>query len=158
VVARVYGRSGVTGEPPRIRVMSGGEPVQELQPSRSSGEANRWDAAFSLDVPGDYIVSLSAPGDSHGIGTPLRVLTLPKEEDDRSADPAFLDRLAEESGGRVIEEDDLAAGIEDLFPRADRVELDRAIWVPMWDRSWYAVLVLLFFAVEWIARRRNGLL
>lgn len=50
---------------------------------------------------------------------------------------------------------DLLATLE---PKVQRVVLQEARWVPLWNQIWTLAAIALLLAGEWIIRRRNGLL
>ncbi|MFC1461234.1 hypothetical protein ACFLQR_01790, partial [Verrucomicrobiota bacterium] len=105
VRARIYYRGRIEDvKAPMVSVMRGDTLIQELSPARSVGDENRWDTIFSLSEPGAYRVDLAntAGRDARGPCAALHVRTPTTEKDDLNADRPFLDRLARESGGRII--------------------------------------------------------
>ena len=142
-------------DPPRVRVVGDGDTIQEF-PVSPGTEEGVWEAVFSLQEPGTYRVELAGPK-SPPCAT-LHIRTPPTELDDTSADPDFLKALAEASGGAVITETDIAGTVAALEPAAEAVDMNRAVWVPLWDTWWLLCAMLTFFGVEWFTRRRNGLM
>lgn len=160
VRARIFRRAALPSKtPPSIRVMQGNVPVLEIAPAATTDDG-RWDAIFSLKKPGTYRVELSGVNEesSGGVYSTLSVRAPPAENDNRSADPAFLAKLAESSGGRLITENELEQVIRNLEPANRPMDPNKAEWAPLWNRSWLLSLLLLLFGMDWFIRRRNGLL
>lgn len=155
-------RPGTTANPevPLLRIRnSEGEVVLELQPAVNTADSNRRDAFFTLETAGDYLADVLDPETNQPI-TPrvaLRVLPPPTETDNPDADPDFMRRLAEQSGGQTVTRETLNDTVETLRPENRVIPLERAIWQPFWNRAWLLLLTALFFSIEWFARRRGGL-
>ena len=156
VRARVnYRGAKATVEPPQVKVIRGNETIQALPVSPTAAK-NAWETVFSVPEPGTYRIELAGP-ESPPCET-LHVKAPPTELDDASADPEFLKQLAEISGGAVIGEADIERTVAALEPTPEAVDVNRAIWLPLWDRWWLLCAMLSFFGVEWFTRRRNGLM
>lgn len=145
---------------PRLRVTLGAAVVQELE--LAAGERpDCWEAALALSAPGLYRVTVVPPvGVDPGAapGVLLQVQAPKGETDDLNPDREFLAKLAEASGGRMVEARSLADAMAQREAQRQVVEQGGgAVWDPLWDRSWLLVLVLAALAVEWVIRRRNGL-
>jgi len=149
-------RRGADGpeQPPLVRVIRGKNTVQELTVSSAGGTA--WETVFTMRDPGTYRLELAGP-ESPPCAT-LHVKAPPTERDETSANPEFLRQLAEISGGAVIAEQDIANTVAALEPPPEAVDMNRAVWVPLWDRWWLLCGMLSFFGIEWFTRRRNGLM
>lgn len=160
VRARIFRRSALASKTsPGIRVMQGNLPVLEITTSAAPDD-DRWDAIFSLNKPGAYRVELSGVNEAAlgGVYSTLSVRAPPTENDNRSADPAFLAKLAESSGGRLITENELEQAIRNFEPANQPLDLNKAEWMPLWNRSWLLSLLLLLLGMDFFLRRRNGLL
>ncbi len=160
VRARIFRRAAAAEtNAPSIRVLQGDRQVLEL-PATPAGDDGRWDAIFSLKQPGMYRVELAGldPTSVEGVYATLGIRAPPSEIDDFSADPAFLAKLAEASGGRSIGEQDLESAIHELDPATRPMNLEKAAWAPLWNRAWVLSLLLGLLGLEWLIRRRNGLL
>ncbi|MBU1693867.1 MAG: hypothetical protein KKC51_07865 [Verrucomicrobia bacterium] len=159
---RVTRRQPEAGAPaPEVRVLQGEAAVRTLHPVPVPDEPGRWETVFSLEQSGAYRVALHDPPDENRDGDlydAIEVLAAPREQDNVSADPMFLQELAEASGGRVVTADTLAPVIQRLDADEEAVDVSRAIWQPAWDRAWFLGLTAFCFAAEWFVRRRNGLL
>jgi uncharacterized membrane protein len=135
-------------------------PLQELVAARDPSEPGRWNAVLSVTRPGLYRVEI---GDARkpgwkGPGASLEIPTPPSENDNLSADRPFLERLANESAGRMVAPEELAQAMAALVPASRTTTLARPEWEPWWHQGWILCMIIACFAVEWIARRRSGLL
>ena len=79
----------------------------------------------------------------------------PEESDDLSADAAFLKKICEDSGGKLIDKDDLGfmKSGKSVLP-----EQGNAVWIPLWDKWILLCLIVLLAGAECFIRRRNGML
>ena len=74
-----------------------------------------------------------------------------------AADPALMQALAADSGGQVLSPDDPNALLDVLAnQRAARVVPPVPEFV--WDRGWVMALLLAWIGLEWIIRKKGGLL
>lgn len=157
VSARIGRRKGGTSSSaPKVRVYSGGTVVQELDAAAVSDAENRWMAVVSMEKPGTYKVEVA--GETGTACAVLEVQNPPVESDNRSVDRQFMERLAAGTGGRVVDESEVAAILKPREKAVDPTDTSKAVWVPVWDRWWFLCGMLLCFAIEWFVRRRNGLL
>ena len=163
VRARIGYRGGADEEKkpqPALRVFRETEAIREIPANRPGEAAVRWEAAINLNEPGSYrvqAINLAEP-EKPGPSLPITVLPPPSETEQLSADPDFLKRFAEMTGGRLItaeELPDIAAGLAVADERVDRA---KAVWAPLWDRWWWFVILLCIAGLEWFTRRRSGLL
>ncbi len=152
------GAADESGVEPLLIIRRGEEVIQELKPVSTPADRNRWEAVFSAELTGMHVVELAGKGIEQGPRKLLQVRPRPDESDDLSADIEFLTKLAEESGGRLISEDELENVVQLLQPEREVADLSKAVWVPMWDKWWMLALIVFFFGIEWFLRRRNGLL
>ena len=119
-----------------------------------------WRAAFTPDQPGLWSLKLIDPR-PEAPPTPEVVFTVPsppQESDDLASDPAFLQALAQATGGQALQ----PAGFPSLLntqvlkhPPATRDS--GAIWTPSWNSAFIALTIAALFATEWFLRRRHGL-
>jgi hypothetical protein len=77
------------------------------------------------------------------------------ERTEVSVDRAYLQKLSDMSGGRLISPDELQPLVEELL-RATATE-PQLYREPAWDIPLLAWLIALCFATDWILRRRSGL-
>jgi len=159
----VYVRISRRGSPkagaaPMVRVLQKEKAVQEIPAVPVADADNRWNTVLSFGKPGTYRVELA--GISESGGGPCAVLQVkapPSEKENLCADPAFLQKLAEDSGGGVVKEADLPIILKPV-EQVVTTDVSKAVWTPLWDRGWVLVLILMCFSVEWFVRRRNGLM
>jgi hypothetical protein len=143
---------------PIIRIYQGATAVQTMTLAADDQMEAGWSGLLSLSAPGIFrLVVQNAEGQDLGAQTAVQILPPPGETDDLSADGAFLKELAEKSGGRVITREDLPELIQRLEVPKSSVRQGDVVWETRWDRAWVLVLLLLFFALEWYMRRRQGL-
>lgn len=70
-------------------------------------------------------------------------------------DSKSMERLAEETGGRVLDPEDLATLTSWFTP--DRIPVTEVNVVPVWHQPWVLGLAFLCLMIEWAMRRRYGL-
>ncbi|MDD5349327.1 MAG: hypothetical protein PHQ12_03865, partial [Chthoniobacteraceae bacterium] len=141
-----------------LRVSRDGKAVQEIGASRTPDQPGAWDAVLAVPAPGSYRIDvLAEPGDPPPAASCRLTVTAPAEDkDDLSANPGYLAKLAADSGGKLISEDDLGPL---LRPRVEaEPEPGKMNWTPLWDRAALLLGMLACFGTEWAVRRRQGLL
>lgn len=119
-----------------------------------------WRASFTPDKPGTWKLRVVDPR-PQAAPAPEAMFTVPvppAENDDLSADPAFLADLAAATGGETL----ASAGFADFLTQQIAVNppVSResgAVWKPAWHSAALAMLIAALLAVEWFIRRRNGL-
>lgn len=161
VQAVVQLRGGAPGEKasPVVRIFADGRPVQEIRPQRLAGE-DAWPLVFAPATSGLYRVEASLENNPSA-GTALALLRVkppPSESDDASADPAYLARLAEATGGRLLAATNLETAVRAFDAKAPDATDAPPVWIPGWDRGWLLAALLGAMAGEWFLRRRHGLL
>lgn len=109
---------------------------------------------------GEYEISVRASGyQDSALKSRSRFLILPPESgemSETSVNVELLRQMATESGGKYIPEEDLS-NLPDLlqpFSNGRVVESDTQLWQSYW---WFAAMMLLL-TIEWILRKRAGLL
>lgn len=145
---------------PVVRVMAAGQPDQVLRPQRLPGDEG-WTALLAPPEPGLYRLEAAMDGAAGGTEAAaialLRVARPPAERDERSADPALLDRLAEATGGTRVTAADLEKAVRAFDRKAPDMTDAPPVWKPAWDRGAWLALLLAAFGLEWFVRRRSGL-
>ena len=82
---------------------------------------------------------------------------LGEEQLNLAARPDLMKRIADDSGGAAIEDDNLAA-IEQQFTQHMEKTRPAAIHrTSAWDRAWVLLAVLSLWAITWAIRRSGGL-
>lgn len=147
---------------PGLRIVRKDRVVQEATAAAETGTDNKWEAVFSLREPGLYRVELLPAAGGGATNAPccaaLTIEPEPTEADNLSADKGFLAKLAETSGGKLIEEKDLEKVFKETAAARPPSEAGEVVWTPAWDRAWLLLLMAGCFSAEWFIRRRNGLL
>ncbi|MFC5455881.1 hypothetical protein [Prosthecobacter fluviatilis] len=162
VRASIGWRGGKDVPQPKLRVFYEGKQLPDVSASEAESDAEgrrSWAALLQPENPGTYRVQ-AFNGDKAGPEAVLNVLAPPTEQESLSADPAFLNELAEATGGKAwkpAQASELAKLL--LAPSLDQVqERAQAFWHPLWPQSWLLIPLILLLAVEWWSRRRLGLL
>lgn len=162
VKLRVLRRASMSKEnepPPKVYYTRDGladAPV-ELALVADANLPHSWDAILSIPAAGDYLFSLkSGAGEEEAVYASLKVKGPPGELEDVSVDRPALETIATGSGGRLVEEKDFRALVEETNREGTRE--DASEWKSLWDSAGVAILMLALFAGEWIIRRRQGLL
>ncbi len=156
----VTGRSGKPGTPPQLRLLLAEKTVQTLALSTDARGGQRWTAQTVLNGPGLYRVELAAPeGKKPSSASALLEVKLPPGElENLNADRVFMEDLAHQSGGAVIDEKELAGIVAGLEQPEKSQVAGRSVWEPLWNRGWVLGALLALLAAEWVIRRRSGLL
>jgi hypothetical protein len=159
VRARIGQRGTTDGPPPFLEVMSGAVVKSRVQATALGGDEAggvHWGALLTVQEPGTYTVRIQA-GDAPAPSVPLTVLAPPQEGDELSADPAYLQALADETGGRAATGNDWRPLLQALEPDRKPLQLEDAEWRPFWNQWWVLGLAVAFLGAEWALRRRLGL-
>jgi hypothetical protein len=159
----------------RARVLPGEDPLPEkldvqlvhngailqtirLLPVGDSG-AGRYRAAFTAPGLGDYQLKLIAPsaeGENLVLALPLKVQPNPLEElANISGDREFLQKLADATGGKCLDLEQLPA-LPAMLEEAAR-RRPQTIELRLWDSGYLFVFVLSCLSAEWALRKRFGL-
>ncbi|GAA5481087.1 hypothetical protein Hsar01_00293 [Haloferula sargassicola] len=162
VTATLSYRGGGTPPPPGVTITAPDGRTRRLQPGAvpDPGGHPTWRASFTPDAPGAWNLRVE---DSREDAPPTPELTFrvpsPREEnDDLSPDPAFLGRLADGTGGRLLEAGQVAGFLDDfLKPTPPTSRSQGAVWESSWAAWPVALLLALLLAAEWYLRRRQGL-
>jgi hypothetical protein len=141
---------------PVIRLFLGDRQIQEIAPAPVREGADAWEGIFALERPGTYRVELNTEA-----GLPLyetlQVKAPPVERENLSPDQPWLEQLAHDTDGRMINETDftglLAAKTVATVPQRQ----GDARWVSRWDRGPWLLVLTALLGMEWFLRRRNGL-
>ena len=126
---------------------------------RLSADANEFEGTWVPPHPGNYTLSVSDFSPNPGESVPtvsLRVERPNLESKSRQADHALLERLADASGGRVIELDQLTEVLGTIANRSVRIPDD--VVEPLWDSKLVFGLFALMISMEWVSRKIMGLL
>ncbi len=145
---------------PVLRVMTAGLPAQEIRPQRLPGD-DGWATVFTPPAPGLYRFEATLEGSVSTEGPAIALLRVPRppaEADEVGADPDYLAKLAEATGGALIPADGLERAVRAFDAKAPEAIDAPPVWKPAWDRAWLLALMVGVFGAEWFMRRRSGLL
>jgi len=142
---------------PEVYILRAGERIGTCPLTPRPDAPLSWDGVVRLTQPGSYRVRVDAGGEP-GPEQTLTVLPEPDEQSNESADPDFLARLCESTGGRLVQPDEIAALVREFERAPEQVEEAEARWDPWWDHPLYLLALFLPFSIEWFLRRRHGLI
>ncbi len=124
----------------------------QAQPGQAPG---RLTADYLPEKTGKYRVVIQLP-DGSAQENRFMVFQENLEETEVATDLAYLKRLCESSGGRVLQPAELTRFVSELRnEKTDTTPKTRR--VSLWDRTWFFYLAGLLFGVDWWLRRRWGL-
>ncbi|MGV3616811.1 MAG: VWA domain-containing protein [Fimbriimonas sp.] len=134
----------------------GGKTVQ-IGLSKAKGKQADFLGTFHPKAPGDYIATLSQPGNRGGqVTAPFSVYERQQEDMNTSADPGLMARIAKAGGGKALS----LSEIKDL----PRLLKESEAWFQrkpepqsLWDRWEVLAVILGFLSAEWFIRRRLGM-
>lgn len=161
VRALVAARIPVPGpaDMPRLQVLRDGAVVETAAPAHDG--RRRWNLGLALPDPGLYVVELRHPATGEPLGPRAVVerLAPPREQDDLGADPDALAALVSASAGSLFALGQIDEALARVRPSDETLASSAPPrWQTAWDRGWVLVLLFALLAIEWILRRRNGLL
>lgn len=134
------------------------EHILRRQTDESTSLSGRYTASWTADRIGSQTLTVAALSDEDkDIQLPVDVQAPRLELIDPSIDPAFLQHLAQQTGGAVVPLAVAADRLDALIPEAHQVvSADAAVLL------WSAPLVLALFGIllagEWILRKRLGMI
>jgi hypothetical protein len=119
-----------------------------------------WRSSFTPDQPGLWTLKLTDPRPD-APPTPEVLFTVPsppQESDDLSPDAAFLEALAQATGGQALQPAAFTTLLNTQLIKLPPTTRDSgAIWTPSWNSAFIALSIAALFAIEWFLRRRHGL-
>jgi uncharacterized membrane protein len=157
-VALALTRMSGSGDAAQTVGSSTGAMHATIQLQRVAPESRLFDGSFVPIRPGSY--SLSAPSlqDRSDGSSPAAsfVVDLPDLEDRKpEADFVAMDRLAESTGGKVIDLDQLETEFATIRDRS--VQIPDDVTETLWDSKLVVVLFVVMISVEWVMRKAFGL-
>ncbi len=112
-------------------------------------------------LPGDYWATVAAEGANASMNyasTRFLVSQRDPELDNPAADPALMRELAHVSGGDYLDPEGMIARLEDWVANGmPSLELKRSRRVTLWDNWINLLLFVLLITLEWILRKKRGL-
>lgn len=113
-------------------------------------------------TPGIYRVVVSAEQNGQNFSGPATTRFLvdsrDPELDNPAADPALLQGLAQQTGGRVIPSEGFDKFLDQLITAGPpNLSLTQITRITLWDNAWYLAAFVLVMTAEWFFRKRRGL-
>jgi len=111
--------------------------------------------------PGDYWVTVSATHKGAAVGLPAMSRFIVDERDleldNPAADPDLMAEIADITGAAAVPAEELGTFLDGLLKEGIALEITRQSQVNLWD-NWPALGVfVLLMTIEWILRKRRGL-
>lgn len=140
-----------------VRQPDGSEVSLDVQPSLK--EPGLFEALHVSRMPGGYVARVRVPGegDQPPRQTEIGWTSDPAaaEFESTSVNKALLDRLAEQTGGRVVSRSQLEEFVAGLpYRELPSMEVETT---PLWHRTWMLLAVIGLLGLEWGLRRWRGL-
>ena len=128
----------------------------QLLPVQWNGATRHWQGSYIPKQAGEVMIEARYKNPEGKPVTTLAGFMVRAEGDEAvavAARPDLMAELARETGGRLLDENSVAKVLGDLSSRSVDVTWKRA--VPVWDRWWILVPLLLVIVAEWLLRRRR---
>jgi hypothetical protein len=142
-----------------VRVTAPDGTSLDLTADPAASEPGAYEATYVPRQPGAYRAEVTAAAaDGSEVGRAQAGWTSdPAAEEFRKLAPnvALLERLARETGGQVVDPDDLASFVASLPTR--HAEITEPYVQPAWHQPWVFLLAIACLAGEWGLRRWKGL-
>lgn len=165
IAVRMAYRGAGKAETPTVEVTSPElDAPLRLAPAElpSADGRQKWATSFTPEKPGNYqlrLVPSTKPRENSSMPeASVTVLAPPKEMDELSADPQFLQEFCEATGGSVHTASDLPEFLTKAMRPVAPESRDQGVqWKSSWMQWFTPFIVIIFLAAEWWLRRRNGL-
>lgn len=169
VRVRLRMRPALSGEfVPSLKIEGPDGRVRHLNPGASSRSPNLWEAMVLFDRKGSHHIGLDLEKSESEVTVEgalrpppaeiVEVIAPPREDQLVAADFEFMKRLAEVTGGTVLSDEEALASLLRSAPEEAGQTEAQAKWESSWDRGILFIPMLVLFSLEWIIRRRSGLL
>lgn len=151
---------GAVPPSPQVEITLPDGTVSQLTPARVP-ELSRpeWRATYRAEQPGSYTIAVTDPIVASSM--PVSLLTVPhppQEQDDLSADPVYMQEVAEQTGGQALTVETWGQFLKNLETHTASAQLEAPPnWEPRLHHWAYGLLIALIFSLEWWLRRRHGL-
>jgi hypothetical protein len=125
--------------------------------------SGQYEGSFGSLEEGDYQFTASVKVDGKTIGEDRGTFSvggINVEFQETRMNKALLEQLAARTGGRYFTPttaQSLAQSVASL-PNFKPREVTRTEDIELWNRSWMLALVVGLFSLEWIVRKRHGML
>lgn len=154
----LYTRGGNIGAVPPVTITGPNGAKENLAMSKGAGKQADFIGTFRPRRPGEYIATMTKPGTRGGTVTaPFSVYERKQEDMNTSADPGLMAQIAQAGGGKVLDLNEIAE-LPRLVDEAQSAGTKKPEPKSLWDRWEVLATILGLLGVEWIVRRRMGLI
>lgn len=142
---------------PRIDITHEDGTVKSIQPARIEGEPGVWRTVLPLQEEGEYHAVLH-----NNIGQPaeetVRFTVYQDSLESRmvSADPETMAKIAKGTGGEVLSLQDLSSLPDRVQKLRDSKRLE-PVMMDAWDHVSFFYLLVMWLSIEWLLRRKWGM-
>ena len=152
----VYQRAKGTPPAPVTITQPDGKEIQ-ISLSPASGKQADYIGVYRPKVGGDYLASLPGGG-AHGTPSlaPFGVFEHSEEDMNTSADPGLMAQIATAGGGAALSLADLN-GLPERLHHAETLFQQKSEPQSVWDRWPILATILGLLSIEWLLRRRMGM-
>jgi len=154
------GQPGNRGEVATVLVLGRDDvPEQRVKLTRIGSSSRVYEGGFVPSHAGSFAFVLDAVLSSSNRNKPLAVIHVghaDPEMRESHADHDALRRLAESTGGAVVELDEIANQAGAIVDRSVRIPDD--FTEPLWDSKLVLAFFVLMIGVEWVGRKLYGML
>ena len=159
VRVRVASRQPRKDQEPVVRVWQESQMVTEIPVAAVPDKAGEYEGMLSLAQPGIYRLEASLRSSPQPlVYETFTIKPPPAEGDDVSPDREWLTGLASATEGAIVAESELPRLFQPPPVTEESITLENAQWISAWDSGLWLVVVVALFAIEWVIRRRNGLI
>lgn len=138
---------------------TGGGLSARLTAYRLAPDSHRFEATWVPDHPGTFVVQAEGLAPLTGESPPSAAFRVQKpdlESRRPEADHTTLERIAEQTGGKLVELDQLTEAFHAIRDRS--VQIPDDVTEPLWDSRLVLILFLAVISTEWVLRKAFGLL
>jgi hypothetical protein len=144
---------------PAVELLHDGSRRQKVVPVPTKDDPHAFRVVFGKLPEGRYRAHVTGiKSAEQSVETIFDVRNLSDEQLDLQARPDLMARIAQESGGAVLEGNAPADMVETFQRNLDRLHPPQVRRVSLWDRWWVFLFVIGTWTIAWALRRRGGLI
>jgi hypothetical protein len=122
-----------------------------------------YEGKIQLKNPGDYNYSGEAKFNENILGSDKGIFNIGEIDIERinpRMEYEFLNLLATETGGEYFNYDETDTLIDELKKISAQTVKEKLVTseISLWSNEWLLILTILLFAIEWLIRKRAGML